>query len=178
MQQGSHWGLLCPGVAWPVPMWYSSWSWRHCIQVNLPLGQAFLAGWDGCTAAGSSMNTMDAISEILAPCSRTWQRHAFCFLIYKNAPGWLAWQFANLEVGVSGCILQTDATWFSVVSWLMPSEEHGWLVVLHSNHSYTLLVHCWRGFIQTQKESESSPTNKITHRQTQTFMAFKVWKEY
>lgn len=160
-------------------MWYSSWSWRHCIQVNLPLGQAFLVGWDGCTAASSSMNTMDAISEILAPCSRTWQRHAFCFLIYKNAPGWLAWQLANLRVGVSGwyfadrcnlilCRELADAQWGAV----------GWLVVLHSNHSYTLLVHCWRGFIQTQKESESSPDNKITHRQTQTFMAFKVWKEY
>lgn len=102
LQQGSHWGLLCPGVAWPVSMWTNSWSWRPCIQVSPPLGQAFLVSWDGCTAAGSSVNTMGAISEILTSHSRAWHRHASCLLIYKNAPGWLACQLANLGVGVSG----------------------------------------------------------------------------
>lgn len=91
----------CCALVWPG-LWTNSWSWRPCIQVSPPLGQAFLVSWDGCTAAGSSVNTMGAISEILTSHSRAWHRHASCLLIYKNAPGWLACQLANLGVGVSG----------------------------------------------------------------------------
>lgn len=88
-------GLACPHVVQLLglkalhPGWPSPWP-------------DFFGGWDGCTAAGSSTNTMGAISEILAPRSRAWHRHASCLLICKNAPGWLACQLANLQVGVFG----------------------------------------------------------------------------
>lgn len=112
--RASHRGQLCRGT-----MLYSScdnmltWFWRQRGQVsqNWAPGdrpcssvRLFRCGWGGCTAAGSSMSTVDAILGVPAPPSRTWHRHAFCLLICKAALGWLAcwvgvgvpvWYFAD-----------------------------------------------------------------------------------
>lgn len=75
-----------------------------------PRGQAgpsaSLFRWDGGegAAAGCAAGMVSAISEISAPRSRTWHRHAFCLLICENARGRLAcW----VGVGVSVWNLQT-----------------------------------------------------------------------
>lgn len=110
-----------------------------------PRGQAgpsaSLFRWDGGegAAAGCAAGIVSAISEISAPRSRTWHRHAFCLLICENARGRLAcwvgvgvsvWYFADMQLYSVFRAGRTSASSEPGASLL------GW--ILHrANHSYT-----------------------------------------
>lgn len=110
-----------------------------------PRGQAgpsaSLFRWDGGegAAAGCAAGMVSAISEISAPRSRTWHRHAFCLLICENARGRLAcwvgvgvsvWYFADMQLYSVFRAGRTSASSEPGASLL------GW--ILHrANHSYT-----------------------------------------
>lgn len=185
--RGSHHGWLCPGtVLYTTCPNMLTQSWRQCGGIStalgprgwaLPLGQAFSMGLRcpqkhehcGCYLGN--------------PCTTFQDMAQTCLLspYLKSGLGWLAcwvgvgvsvWCFADRCNFIPCCELVGHQP--------APSQQQVYYVGLCTvlTTATRLLVHCWHGFIQTQKQSEFSPTDKIPCRQTQTFMAFKVWKEY
>lgn len=138
-------GWLCPGI-----LWYSScanmlWSRRQCSRISrhwvpedrlCPLVKLFRWGRGGCTT-GSSMSTVGAISEILAPCSGTRHSHAFFLLICKSVLEWLAcWVGVGLSMWyfADRCNFILCLSWPGIRQLLARSKLLGW-VAHQANHS-------------------------------------------
>lgn len=132
---------LHPGQPFPWPGVFGRLRWLYCCWLQHEHHGCYL---------GNPCTTYQGVAQT-------------CLL--SPYPGWLACQLANLGVSVSGWYFAERCN--LILCCELADAQSGasyWLVVHHANHSYTLLVHCWQGFTQTQRVSPHLPTKYHTDK--------------